>query len=145
MNDATFTSNTFLASKPVSLNPEFVNVEHQARLKRLEYLAAFLDDALRIPGTKISLGWDGVIGLIPGVGDVLTATVAGYIIHQSHKIGVPKHKIARMVWNTSLDTCAGVIPLVGDVLDIAFKSNRKNLKILHEHLAKTANGGAKQA
>ena len=104
---------------------------------RLEALAHLLDTAFVIPGTKQRVGLDAVLGLIPGIGDLVSTALASYIIWEAKQLGLPRWKIARMIGNVALDTTVGAIPLAGDLFDVAFKSNRRNLKIVREHLERT--------
>jgi uncharacterized iron-regulated membrane protein len=101
---------------------------------RLDALAKLMDSAIAVPGTRLRIGLDSVIGLVPGIGDIASALISSYIIWEARQLGVPRWKIARMVANTALDTTVGAIPVVGDVLDVFYKSNRRNLKILRDHL-----------
>ena len=103
-------------------------------IHRLERLANLLDAQFGIPGTRLRLGLDALIGLIPGVGDAVTAAPAIYIIHRAERLGAPGHVLARMVVNLLADTLIGAIPLVGDLFDIGFKANRRNVSLLKRHL-----------
>jgi len=103
-------------------------------LARLEALSKLMDSAIAVPGTRLRIGLDSVIGLVPGIGDIASALISSYIIWEARQLGVPRWKIARMIANTALDTTVGAIPVVGDVLDVFYKSNRRNLKILRDHL-----------
>jgi hypothetical protein len=103
-------------------------------LARLDALATLMDSAFVVPGTRIRLGLDSLIGLVPGIGDVASALISSYIVWEARQLGLPRWKIARMLGNVALDTTVGAIPVVGDVLDVFYKSNRRNLKILREHL-----------
>ncbi len=95
-------------------------------------LAWLLDDLLRIPGTRIGIGLDGLIGLIPGVGDASTTTVAGVILVDAIRNRVPLPVLARMGLNLGIDALLGVVPVVGDALDFAHRANRKNLRLLQQ-------------
>jgi hypothetical protein len=106
----------------------------QAALRRVEQLAYWLDDRYRLPGTRFRVGLDGIVGLIPGIGDAVTSTLTAYIVYEAWRLGVPTSMLARMLANLGIDTVVGVVPLVGDLLDIGFKANRRNLKLLHRHL-----------
>ena len=103
---------------------------------RLAALAKFLDSAFVIPGTNRRFGMDSVIGLVPGIGDAISAALASYIIWEARQLGLPRWKIARMVSNVAIDTAIGAIPLAGDVFDVFFKANQRNLRIIHDHLGK---------
>lgn len=96
-----------------------------AKLKKLEQR---LDRRFSLFG--IQFGTDAIIGLVPVLGDIVTAATGLYIIHQSSKLGASKVAITRMLINWGIDTAVGLIPVVGDLFDIAFKSNTKNVKLL---------------
>lgn len=102
-------------------------------LRRLEALARLLDGAFTVPGTSLRFGLDSVIGLVPGIGDLVTTGISGYIVWEARRLGLPRWKLARMVGNIALDTTVGIVPLVGDVADVFFKANRRNLRIIREH------------
>jgi hypothetical protein len=74
---------------------------------------------------------------VPGIGDALSATLSAYIVWEARRLGVPKRQIARMVGNVALDTAVGAVPLVGDLFDMVFKANRRNVRIVIDHLEKT--------
>jgi hypothetical protein len=104
---------------------------------RISMLARLLDSAIPIPGTNRTIGIDPLLGLIPVVGDAIAAALASYIIWEARQLGIPRWKIARMIGNTAVDTAIGAVPLLGDLFDVAFKSNRRNLRIVIEHLEKS--------
>lgn len=108
-----------------------------ARLVRLRRLARLLDSAIGIPGTRFRFGLDGLFGLVPGGGDVVMGLVSLYIVNEARKMGLPQHKLLRMLGNVALDVAAGAVPVVGDLVDMAFKANLRNLDILEEHLKAT--------
>ena len=112
----------------------------QDALARITLLAKLLDSAFVIPGLNRRIGLDAVLGLVPGVGDALSAVLASYIIWEARQLGLPNWKIARMVANVAVDTALGAIPLAGDVFDVFFKSNERNLRIIHEHLGTSKRG-----
>ncbi|MBK1842470.1 DUF4112 domain-containing protein [Azospirillum sp. YIM B02556] len=104
------------------------------RLERLRRLARLMDTRWRIPFTRIPVGLDGIASLVPVAGDTATALVSAYIIVEASRFGLPKALVARMVFNVLLDWAGGSVPVLGTVFDIAFKANRMNLNLLHEHL-----------
>jgi hypothetical protein len=104
---------------------------------RISLLAKVLDSAIQIPGTNRTIGIDPLIGLIPVVGDAISAALSSYIIWEAHQLGLPRWKIARMIGNTAVDTAVGAVPLLGDLFDVAFKSNRRNLRIVLDHLERS--------
>jgi hypothetical protein len=101
---------------------------------RIQALAHVMDSAFTIPGTSVRVGLDAVLGLIPGVGDAVSAALSSYIVWEARRLGLPRWKIARMVANVAVDAAVGVVPLVGDLFDVAFKANRRNLRIVLDHL-----------
>lgn len=107
---------------------------HFDRLDRLEGLARQLDSAFRIPGTRIRMGYDSIIGLIPGIGDVAALVPGAYIVYESRRMGVPNALLARQVVNIGVDAVVGSIPLIGDVFDVGWKANRRNVALLRRHL-----------
>lgn len=102
----------------------------------IEFLAKLLDDIFVIPGTNLRLGLDGIIGLIPGVGDVATLIVAGFVMREAQRHKVSGWTKAHMYGNYLLDTVVGLIPFAGDLFDIGFKAHRRNVRILQEHIRK---------
>lgn len=111
-----------------------LTAEHTERLDRLDRLASTMDSLFRIPGTGIKVGLDSIIGLIPGIGDVVALAPAGYIVASAAHMGVPKSKLMRMGFNVGIDTLIGAIPLVGDIFDIGWKGNLRNVKLLRDHV-----------
>ncbi len=103
---------------------------------RLDGLAKVMDSAIAIPGTNIVLGLDAVLGLLPVVGDAISSAISGYIILEAKKLGAPRLLVARMAGNATVDAVVGSIPFLGDVFDVAFKANRKNIALLRRHLEK---------
>ena len=101
---------------------------------RLEALSRLLDSAFLIPGTNQRVGIDALLGLIPGIGDLVSTALASYIIWEARQLGLPRWKIARMIGNVAVDTAIGAIPVAGDAFDLFFKANERNLRIVHEHL-----------
>lgn len=100
----------------------------------IEQLARLLDDRFRVPIVGWRVGIDGLVGLIPGVGDIASAVVAAYIIYRARRLGVPLRVRARMAWNVALDMLLGAVPVAGDVFDFAWKANRRNLRLVKDHL-----------
>lgn len=105
----------------------------EARLRELRQLAWLLDARFRIPGTGWRIGLDGLIGVIPGIGDGLPMLAGAWIIWRSAQLGVQQTTLLRMVGNLLIDAAAGSVPVLGDVFDVAFKANLRNLDLLHEH------------
>lgn len=107
--------------------------DEQRVRKRLASLAHFTDDSISLPG-GYRVGWDGIIGLIPWVGDFIGLAMSSYLIHSSAKLGASKSLLVRMSANAVMETLIGAIPVAGDLFDLAFKSNRRNLELLERHL-----------
>ena len=103
----------------------------RARVVAMEKL---LERSLVIPGINMPIGLDALVGLVPVLGEVVTAAMGAYIVWEARNLGLPKWKIARMGGNVLFDTAIGAIPLIGDAADLLFRSNTKNLKILLKHL-----------
>lgn len=95
-------------------------------------LTRLLDDAIRIPGTNFRVGLDGLLGLIPGVGDAATTVTSGSLFFEAIRNRVPLVVIIRMALNVIIDAVLGSVPIIGDLFDIAHKANRKNLKLINK-------------
>jgi hypothetical protein len=112
----------------------------EASVARVEALARLMDGVFAVPGTNIRLGLDSVIGLVPVAGDVISGLISSYLIWEARRIGAPRWLIARMSANTLLDTTIGAIPLLGDVFDVAFRANMRNMALLRRHIEKKGLG-----
>lgn len=106
--------------------------------KALVRLAHLLDEAVQIPGTSYRVGLDGLIGLIPGLGDVVTALAGFLLLKEAKRLGVPKERIARIVAAYLIDLGVGFIPVLGDIFDFAYKANTRSLKIMQDYLRSQA-------
>ncbi len=106
------------------------------RLDALRKLQWFLDEAFRVPGTSIRVGWDPIIGLVPWAGDVLTALLSCAIVIEAHHQRVPRIVQLRMVLNVAVDLLVGAVPILGDAADAFWKSNSKNMALLERHAGK---------
>ena len=102
--------------------------------ENLDLLAHLLDDWFRVPGTSIRFGLDGIIGLVPGLGDILGGLASTILIVAAWVRGVPYVTLARMVVNVAIEVLLGTIPLIGDAFDIAWKANRRNYALIVRHL-----------
>ena len=112
------------------------------RIARIDALATLLDTAFIIPGTQVRFGLDALIGLIPGIGDVVTTALSLFIVNEARALGAPPVLLARMIANVALDGLVGAVPLVGDAFDVAFRANRRNMALLRAHLDKVEGRGA---
>jgi hypothetical protein len=104
----------------------------EQELARLDHLARMLDSRFRLPGTSIRFGLDSLIGLVPGIGDTLVAAPSIWMIWRGHVMGIGKMPIAHMAANVGIDYVIGAIPLLGDVFDVSFKANLRNMAILRK-------------
>ncbi len=113
------------------------STEAAQTLARLNCVAQAMDSAVRIPGTRIRIGLDALIGLVPGVGDGLSALVSLWIVSEAHRLGAGSGTLARMLINVAVDTTIGAIPLAGDLFDIGWKTNQRNVRLLAQDLRTT--------
>ncbi len=116
--------------------PIRIDVDVAASLERLDALAKAMDSAIAIPGTRVTVGFDALLGLLPVIGDAISTAIGGYIIWEARRLGASKFTITRMATNTTIDAVVGAIPIVGDVFDVAYRSNRKNIDLLRRHIDK---------
>jgi hypothetical protein len=105
----------------------------RAALERLEWLANIMDTAIVLPG-NIRIGADAVIGLLPGIGDAITTGLSLWMIKEAHALGASKHVLTRMAGNVAVDAFTGLVPVLGDAFDMFWRANRRNVKLLREHL-----------
>lgn len=105
----------------------------QRALRDMEFLARLMDSRFRIPGTDIRFGFDALIGLIPGAGDLSTFAVSGYMLMIMARNGASGYVLARMTLNILVDVIIGSIPIIGDLFDIAFKANMRNMRLMQQH------------
>ena len=103
-------------------------------LRRVRAVAVLLDDAIRVPGTSLRFGVDPIVGMIPGLGDLLGGAASAYIILEAARAGAPASVLLRMTMNVGIDTLVGAVPLVGDLFDFAWKSNSRNAELLARHV-----------
>ncbi|MGN6498238.1 MAG: DUF4112 domain-containing protein [Tsuneonella sp.] len=104
--------------------------------RRIEAMEKLLENSFTIPGVNYRVGLDAVAGLVPVVGDFVTAAMGAWIVWEARNLGLPRWKLWRMAGNVALDTAVGAIPVVGDAADFLFRSNSRNLKIIRRHLDK---------
>jgi len=110
--------------------PSDLSGDDAETIARVAKVAELLDAQFGVPGTQIRLGIDGVVGLIPGIGDAIGLLLAGYIYSEAVRAKVRKRTLVAMAINTALDTAVGAIPVLGDIFDIAFKSNIRNARLI---------------
>ena len=105
-----------------------------AKVNKLRRISRLLDNAIPIPGTKFRFGLDPILGLLPGGGDTVTGGISAYIVVEAARMGLPREVLYKMVGNILLDSFAGTIPVLGDIFDVGWKSNVKNIELLEKHL-----------
>ena len=105
-----------------------------AARERLEALARTLDSAVRIPGTSIRIGADAALNLIPGLGTLAAKGLAGYLIWEARRLGVPTRTLLRMVGNVGLDAAISAVPVIGWFGDVFWRANARNIALLRDHL-----------
>lgn len=111
-----------------------MDAEAARRLTWLRRVAWLLDGAARLPGTRFRFGLNGLIGLVPGGGDAVLAALSLAIVWQARRLGVPRPVLARMLANVGIEFVGGLLPIAGDVFDMAFKANLRNLDLIESHL-----------
>ena len=104
--------------------------------RRLEAMEGLLERLFVVPGINRPVGLDSLVGLVPVVGDVVTAAMGAWLVWEARNLGMSKFQIARMAGNVGVDTVLGAVPLVGDLFDFAFRSNSRNLRIVKRWLDK---------
>jgi hypothetical protein len=114
-------------------NP-FGQLTRTQRLKRLETVAKLLDVAFILPGTKIRYGVDGIVGLIPVVGDIVATGLSLWLVNEARALGAPWHIIARMLGNVAFQGVVGTVPVAGDAIDVLFRANMRNARLLRKWL-----------
>ncbi len=103
-------------------------------LERVRFLGRLLDNAIPIPGTNRRIGIDPLLGLLPGGGDVISMVLSAYIVVEAARLGAPRETLAKMISNVVLDSVVGAIPVLGDLFDVAWKANSRNLALLESHV-----------
>ena len=111
-------------------------------LQHIDKLARLMDNQFTIPGTRIRFGLDSILGLIPGAGDLSTFAVSGYMLWIMAQNGASGFLLARMVMNILIDAIVGVVPILGDIFDVAFKANIRNMKLMREHYKEGRHNGS---
>ena len=114
------------AALPLGSDPQSVR-------QRIEALEHLLEGLFEVPGLG-KVGLDAIVGLIPVVGDAITAAMGLYLVWEARNLGMPRWQLWRMAGNVGIDSLVGAVPIVGDLFDFAFRSNTRNLKIIRKHL-----------
>ena len=103
------------------------------RIERLDRLSRLLDIAFTVPGTNIRFGAEAIMRLVPGIGDAAASALSSLILYEAHRLGVSRRILIRMAGNVVIEALAGSVPIVGDLFDVAFRANRRNVQILREY------------
>lgn len=111
-------------------------------LQGMEFLAKWMDAKFRFPGTNFRFGLDGLIGLIPGVGDLSTFAVSGYLVLLMARNGASGYILARMILNIVVDAALGAIPFIGDLFDFVHKANLKNMRLMRQYYVEGRHRGS---
>lgn len=119
----------FASQLPIGRDPASVR-------RRLEAMETVLERAFMIPGLNRRIGLDAIVGLVPVLGDVVTASMGAWLVWEARNLGMSKFHLVRMAGNVGVDTAIGAIPFVGDLFDFAFRSNTRNLRILKRWMDK---------
>jgi hypothetical protein len=117
--------------------PRASEAAKEADVERLERFAELLDSQFRLPGTNVRLGLDPLLGLIPGIGDAATALISLGVVNEARRIGASNRALARMLVNIGVDSIVGTVPLVGDIFDVGYRANRRNVELLRQDLRRT--------
>jgi hypothetical protein len=112
-------------------------VIHELELEKLQQLAELMDNRFVIPGTSIRLGLDSILGLLPGIGDTATVLVTLYLAGKAKDYDLPGHVRGQIYWNAFIDWLIGLVPFFGDIFDIGWKANVKNVALIRKHLEKS--------
>jgi hypothetical protein len=115
---------------PVVATTNWTDAGVDPRRTGVDRLAWWLDNAITVPGTRFRIGFDALIGLIPGIGDLIGTLLSSYIIAVAASQGLPPSVLARMAINVGLEAIVGVVPIVGDLFDAAWKANQRNIRLM---------------
>jgi hypothetical protein len=106
---------------------------HARTLAALRKWSVILDSAFRVPGTNMTFGLDPILGLIPGLGDLTTPLFAGLLLLHAVRMRIPRVVQLRMLINAAIDLLVGIVPVVGDLFDMGWKANVRNLALLERY------------
>jgi hypothetical protein len=105
----------------------------RARLEGLDRLSRLLDVAFSVPGTNIRFGVEAILRLVPGIGDVAASALSVWLVYEAFHLGVPNSLLVRMIGNVVVEGAAGAVPVAGDLFDMGWRANRRNVRLLREH------------
>lgn len=131
-SDQPFSSSAASAASSPAASP--AGGAKAAARERLILLTRLMDTAVYVPLLRTRVGLDAALGLLPGVGDVISAAIGLYLVHEARTLGASRWLQARMLGNLLLDAAAGSVPLLGDLFDVFFKAHVRNLRLLQKHL-----------
>lgn len=124
-------------ARPTAMGVELpIGTDPVSIRRRIEGMEQLLENSFVIPGVNYRVGLDSIVGLVPVIGDFVSAAMGMYIVWEAKNLGMPKWKLWRMTGNVAFDTAVGAVPVVGDALDFVFRSNTRNLRIVKRHLDK---------
>lgn len=130
----TLTQNNTMIKNPNSpIDRPAESASEHPTLIRLTRLSNFMDRSITLPG-GFKIGWDGIIGLVPGIGDLIGMGVSLYILLGAMRLGASRATLVRMLGNIGVESVVGAIPLIGDIFDLAFRANSRNMRILNTQL-----------
>ena len=118
-------------------------IDRIRRLRRMSAIANLMDTAVTIPLTRIRLGADSVLGLAPVLGDVAGAAISLVLVNEARRLGVPREKLLGMLLNVGIDAFGGSVPILGDLFDVYFKANKRNVDLVLDHFGLTRDDLAK--
>lgn len=107
---------------------------HTSKVKNLRRLSPLLDNAIPIPISGYRIGIDPILGLLPGGGDMVAGALGAYIVVEAARMGLPRQVVGQMVGNIVFDSVVGIVPVLGDIFDVAWKANVRNITLLEKHL-----------
>jgi hypothetical protein len=102
-------------------------------LDRLDRLSRILDVAFVLPGTNVRFGVEAILRLVPGFGDAAASALSCWLIYEAYRLGVPRSLLLRMIANVVVEGAAGAVPIAGDLFDVSWRANRRNVRLLREH------------
>ncbi len=105
----------------------------ESSLARLDALSRLFDIAFVVPGTNVRFGVEAILRLVPGVGDIAASALSCWLLYEAHRLGVPPRIFARMLINVAIEGIVGTIPIAGDAFDVAFRANRRNVRLLRDY------------
>src|SRR6185312_9101138 len=109
------------------------SASRRAALNRIDMLSRLFDTAFILPGTNVRFGIEALMRLVPGIGDAAASMLSCYLLYEAHRLGIPSTVFARMVANVAIEGVVGAVPVLGDLFDVGFRANRRNVRILRDY------------